>query len=295
MPPGADTNLGIELVFEEPGTYRLYDSSDPDHTKGNFFIVVNPAPTGPLPTTYILDEIRVRDDVWELRMGDTALWGYEAEQRVRTDEVGDIRVFLNAGDKIVFPDGLTGSSGNAATYFVTIDEIGLDAEVPAGADTNLGIELLFEEPGVYRLYDSSDPDHTKGNFFIIVAVPTGLPTTYILDEIRVRDDVWELRMGDTALWGYEAEQRVRTDEVGDIRIALNAGDKIVFPDGLTGSSGNAATYFVTIDEIGLDAEVPPGEDTNLGIELVFEESGVYRLYDSSDPEHTKGNFFIIVQ
>lgn len=43
------------------------------------------------------------------------------------------------------------------------------------------------------------------------------------------------------------------------------------------------------------AEVPPGEDTNLGIELVFEEPGVYRLYDSSDPEHTKGNFFIIVQ
>ena len=52
---------------------------------------------------------------------------------------------------------------------------------------------------------------------------------------------------------------------------------------------------VTIDGVGLDAEVPPGEDTNLGIELVFEEPGVYRLYDSSDPDHTKGNFFIIVQ
>ena len=91
------------------------------------------------------------------------------------------------------------------------------------------------------------------------------------------------------------EQTEMLTRVGDIRIALNAGDKIVFPDGLTGSSGNAATYFVTIDEIGLDAEVPPGEDTNLGIELVFEGPGVYRLYDSSDPEHTKGNIFIIVQ
>ena len=74
---------------------------------------------------------------------------------------------LNAGDKIVFPDGLTGSSGNAATYNVTIDEIGLDEAVGPGEDTNAGIELEFPEPGVFRLYDSTDPDHTKGNFFII--------------------------------------------------------------------------------------------------------------------------------
>ena len=282
-----------KFTFYDEGLYAIRDA----HNHGRAFFAVGDVDlTAYTPVTYILDEIRVRDDVWELRTGTDPLWGYEAEQRVRTDEVGDIRIFLNAGDKIVFPDGLTGSSGNAATYFVTIDEIGLDAEVPPGEDTNPGIELEFPEPGVYRLYDSSDPEHTKGNFFIIVATPpTGQPATYELDEIRVRDDVWELRIGATAYWGYEVEQRVRTDEVGDIRIAINAGDKIVFPDGLTGSSGNAATYFVTIDEIGLDAEVPPGEDTNLGIELVFEEPGVYRLYDSSDPEHTKGNFFIIVQ
>ncbi len=294
--PGADTNAGIELEFPEAGTYRLYDSSDPSHSKGNFFIVVKPAPSGaPLPVTYILDEIKVRDDVWELRTGADPVWGYEAEQRVRTDEVGDIRIFLNAGDKIVFPDGLTASSNNTATYFFTIDELGLNAEAAPGADTNAGIELEFPEPGTYRLYDSSDPDHTKGHFFIYVKDATALPTTYILDEIKVRDDVWELRTGADPVWGYEAEQRVRTDEVGDIRVVINAGDKIVFPDGLTGSSGNSATYNFTIDEIGLDAPVGPGEDTNAGIELEFPEPGVFRLYDSTDPEHTKGNFFIIVQ
>ena len=26
----------------------------------------------------------------------------------------------------------------------------------------------FDDPGVYRVYDSSDPDNTKGDFFIIV-------------------------------------------------------------------------------------------------------------------------------
>ena len=282
-----------KFTFHDEGVYAIKDA----HNHGRAFFAVGDVDlTAYAPVTYELDEIRVRDDVWELRMGTTPLWGYEAEQRVRTDEVGDIRVFLNGGDKIVFPDGLTGSSGNAATYNVTIDEIGLDAEVPPGEDTNLGIELEFPEPGVFRLYDSTDPDHTKGNFFIIVAVPpTGQPATFTLDELRVRDDVWELRIGDTAYWGYEVEQRVRTDEVGDIRIALNAGDKIVLPDGLTGSSGNAATYNVTIDEIGLDVAVAPGEDVSPGIELEFPEPGVFRLYDSTDPDHTKGNFFIIVQ
>ncbi|MCY4581802.1 MAG: hypothetical protein OXE50_03230, partial [Chloroflexi bacterium] len=174
--------------------------------------------------------------------------------------------------------------------------IGLDVAVAPGEDSSPGIELEFPEPGVFRLYDSTDPDHTKGNFFIIVAVPpTGQPATFTLDELRIRDDVWELRMGATAHWGYDVEQRVRTDEVGDIRVAINAGDKIVLPDGLTGSSGNAATYNVTIDEIGLDVAVAPGEDSSPGIELEFPEPGVFRLYDSTDPDHTKGNFFIIVQ
>ena len=282
-----------KFTFYDEGIYAIKDA----HNHGRAFFAVGDVDlTAYTPVTYILDELRVRDDVWELRIGETAYWGYDIEQRVRTDEVGDIRVFLNAGDKIVLPDGLTGSSGNAATYNVTIDEIGLDVEVPPGEDVSPGIELEFPEPGVFRLYDSSDPEYTKGNFFIIVATPpTGQPATFTLDELRVRDDVWELRIGATAYWGYEVEQRVRTDEVGDIRVALNAGDSIVLPDGLTGSSGNAATYNVTIDEIGLDVAVPPGEDVSPGIELEFPEPGVFRLYDSSDPEYTKGNFFIIVQ
>ena len=281
------------FTFHDEGIYAIKDA----HNHGRAFFAVGDVDiTAYTPVTYILDELRVRDDVWELRTGTAPLWGYEAEERVRTDEVGEIRVFLNAGDKIVFPDGLTGSSGNAATYNVTIDEIGLDVAVAPGEDVSPGINLEFPEPGVFRLYDSTDPDHTKGNFFIIVATPpTGQPATFTLDELRVRDDVWELRIGATAYWGFEIEQRVRTDEVGDIRIALNAGDKIAFPDGLTGSSGNAATYNVTIDEIGLDVAVPPGEDVSPGIELEFPEPGVFRLYDSTDPEHTKGNFFIIVQ
>jgi len=51
---------------------------------------------------------------------------------------------------------------------VTIDELGANYEVPVGADTNLGIEFKFDTPGIFRVYDSSDPDNLKGDFFIIV-------------------------------------------------------------------------------------------------------------------------------
>ena len=69
---------------------------------------------------------------------------------------------------MVFPDGLTSGSSSLATYFVTIDELGANYEVPVGADTNLGIEFKFDTPGIFRVYDSSDPDNLKGDFFIIV-------------------------------------------------------------------------------------------------------------------------------
>jgi plastocyanin len=294
LPAGTDSNPGIEFTFSEAGTYAVYDALHPNG-HGDFVIVVNPEPSGaPLPATYILDEIRIRDTAWELRMGSGALWGYEAEARVRSDEVGDIRIFLNMGDKLVFPDGLTSGSSSLATYFVTIDGIDANYEVPIGEDTNPGVEFLFEEAGTYQVYDSSDPTNAKGNFFIYVKDATALPSTYILDEIRVRDDAFELRLGTSAVWGYEAEARVRSDE-GGIRVVLNAGDKIVLPDGITAGGSNETTSFFSVDVLGLDVELPPGTDSNPGIELVFDEAGVYPVYDSSDPTNAKGNFWIIVQ
>lgn len=296
LPPDTDSNPGIELVFDTAGTYKIYDSLHPDGHGGDFLIVVNPEPSGaPLPVTYILDEVRVRDGAFELRMGDSPAWGYAAEERVRSDEVDEIRVFLNMGDKLVLPDGITAGGSNETTSFFSLDVLGLDVELPPDTDSNPGIELLFEEAGSYQIYDSSDPTHAKGGFMIYVKDATALPMTYILDEIRVRDGAFELRLGDAPVWGYEAEARVRSDEVDAVRVVLNAGDKVVLPDGITAGGSNESTNFFSLDVLGLDIELPPDTDSNPGIELVFEEAGVYRLYDSSDPTNAKGDFFFVVQ
>jgi len=295
LPPGTDSNPGIEFTFDKAGTYPIYDSTHPSGHGTDFLIVVNPEPSGaPLPVTYILDEVRVRDGAFELRMGDVALWGYDAGSRVRSDKVDEIRVFLNAGDKLVFPDGITAGGSNDTTNHFSLDVLSLNVELPPGTDSNPGIEFLFEEAGTYQVYDSSDPTNAKGKFVIYVKDATALPATYILDEVRVRDGAFELRMGDVALWGYDAGSRVRSDKVDAIRVVLNAGDKLVFPDGITAGGSNDTTNYFSLDVLSLNVELPPGTDSNPGIEFKFDEAGVYPVYDSSDPTNAKGKFWIIV-
>ena len=105
-------------------------------------------------------------------MGDTAAWGYDAGLRVRTDEVGDITITIALGDTVEFPDGLTGSSSNTETHFVTIDALGIDIEVAIGnRETALGFKITPTEVGTYLLYCSAHPDSHGGNFFIVVTPP----------------------------------------------------------------------------------------------------------------------------
>ena len=299
--PGADTNLGYKITPTEAGTYRAFDAARPD--LGSISIVVEAA-TDPadVPMTYVLDEVRMLDEAIELRMGPTSYWGYDAEARVRTDEVENITITINVGDTLEFPDGFTvgGSANNS--HILTIDDLGISFEIAPGQDTNLGYKITPTEPGTYPLYDAAYPE--LGSIAIVVNVPgVTLPVTYELDEIRVRDTVFELRMGPTTAWGYAADARIRTDdgangirEVDDITITINVGDKLVFPDGLTGSGSATETHFITIVELGIDAEIAPGADTNLGLEMAPTEAGTLRLFCSLHPEpEVHGNFFIVVQ
>ena len=125
------------------------------------------------------------------------------------------------------------------------------------------------------------------------------PVVYTLDEIKVRDTIFEVRMGDTLAWGYgddprsAAADRIRTDEVGDIVITINVGDSLVFPDGLTTSSGNSETHYFTIDALSVDLPAAPNEDIEPGFIIAPAEAGAYRLYCSAHPD-AHGSVFIVV-
>ena len=131
-----------------------------------------------------------------------------------------------------------------------------------------------------------------------VAAPTG--TIYTLDEFKFRDGLMELRMGDTTAWGYSAGETIRSGPRGDdpgrdIVVTISVGDALVFPNGLTSSgSSSTETHFFTIDELGINEAIEPGEDTNFGYVLSPPEPGTYRIYCSAHPD-AHGNVTLIVQ
>ncbi|MCI0778919.1 MAG: hypothetical protein J4N32_02785, partial [Chloroflexi bacterium] len=299
---GGGTVSGWKFTFYDEGVYPIGDA----HEHGKAFILVGDVEIGGyLPVTYLLDEIRVRDTVFELRMGDTIAWGYgddprSAESdRIRTDEVGDIIITINLGDSLVFPDGLTGSNSSNETHFITIDELGINAEIAPGADTNLDLVMQPTETGTFRLYCSAHPDPSvHGNFFIVVNEPPAgapEPVVYTLDQIRLRDAAIELRIGEADALGFPAGERVTSADGNVVTITVNAGDSLVFPSGFTGSSSNTSTHFLTIDELGIDIAVEIGNrETALGFVIELTEPGSYRVYCSAHPDD-HGSFTIVAE
>ena len=299
---GGGTVSGWKFTFYDEGVYVIGDA----HEHGKAFILVGDVEIGGyLPVTYTLDEIRVRDTIFELRMGDTIAWGYgddprSAESdRIRTDEVGDITITINLGDSLVFPDGLTGSGSSTETHFITIDELGINAEIAPGADTNAGLVMQPTETGTFRLYCSAHPDPAvHGNFFIVVNEPPAggpEPVVYTLDQIRLRDAAIELRIGEEDALGFPAGERVTSADGNVVTITINAGDSLVFPAGFTGSGSNTETHYLTIDELGIDIAVEIGNrETALGFIITPAEPGIYRVYCSAHPD-AHGDFTIVAE
>ena len=320
-----------EYKFTEAGEFFITsgDASgdDPPDEHGNAkFVVVDSSGGGggaaAGPVTYTFGDFVLEDGKFELRMGAEAYFGYDAEARIPTIP-GLIEITLGpiqVGDTISFARCRQSGSRSSVTHHFTVEALGIDynlddgrfgADPPGGAvgdsdDPTNNCELTFDAPGEYLITDSTDPDG-HGVATIIVegeAMSTAAePVVYTLDEIRVRDAVFELRMGDTIAWGYgeggtgAAADRIRTDELGgDIVITLNVGDSLVFPDGLTSSGSNTEAHAVTIDELGIDVAIPLGEDVEPGFTITVTEAGTFRLYCSVHPDETAhgGSILLVV-
>ncbi|MCH7482567.1 MAG: hypothetical protein IIC31_07040 [Chloroflexi bacterium] len=305
--PGESTDPGYTIAPTEPGTYRIYCSAHPDD-HGKVTLVVNAVSVGggPAPVVYTLDKIRIRDGLFDVRMGDTTAWGYDAGSRNESGPYegnpgADVFLVINLGDSIVFEDGIDGSNGNAETHFFTVDELGIDIELAPGTSTDPGFTLAPTEAGTYKLYCSAHPDDHGLVFLVVVdqAAAPASPATYTLDMIRIRDGLFDVRMGETAYWGYDAGMRVESGPYEgksgqDVFMTINVGDSIVFETSVNGSNGNVDTHFLTIDGLGIDLEFPPGTATDPGYTLAPTEAGTYRIYCSAHPDD-HGNVFLIVQ
>ncbi len=150
-----------------------------------------PATATPTPTpeprlaqeadgTYVLREFVVEDGKFELRMGRTAYWGYQAGQRPWTVRglvevvIGPIQV----GETVSFSSCRQSAGRSTEAHHMTVEGIGVDynlddtygtggAAVGDSGDPANNCEFTFTEPGEYLIDDSTDPgEHGVAKFIV---------------------------------------------------------------------------------------------------------------------------------
>ena len=133
--------------------------------------------------TYVLGEFILTDGHFELRMGGTAYWGYQAEQRISTIP-GLIEIVMGpiqVGETLSFARCRQTGSRSSKTHHMTIEALGIDhnlddgrfgADPAGGAVGDLGdptnnCAFTFTAPGEYIIDDATDPgQHGVAKFVV---------------------------------------------------------------------------------------------------------------------------------
>ncbi len=113
-------------------------------------------------------------------------------------------------------------------------------------------------------------------------VVEGAGTIYKLDRFQVEDNLFQLRIGGTAYWGYDAEARIDATEGDGIVMTIKLGDTLRFDRLGTSSSRTTVDHRLTITELGIDLEVGPGFRLEPW-ELTPDKVGEFVIDDPTDP------------
>ncbi len=158
----------VVILFDQPGTFFVDDSSDPGE-HGKFEILVNPA--GPVPTTFDILEIVMEDNNIELRMGPEPYWGYAANDRLSSRQ-SDLLITAKVGDTLQIGAVRTSEDRSTKDHFMTIEAFGVNIPTTGRLSTREDpdqepVVILFDKAGTFSIDDSSDPGE-HGKFVIIV-------------------------------------------------------------------------------------------------------------------------------
>ena len=179
-------NAKVTYLAPHSGTYIVAVSDTPGAAIGSYYLSVSEAPDGAEPTmivpestiaeatTYVLRQFIVEEGKFELRMGSTAYWGYEAQQRIPTipDLIEIVMGPIKVGDTVSFSRCYQSGARSTQAHHMTIERLGIDfnlddgrwgSELPGGHvgvldDPANNCEFTFTEPGEYLITDSLHPD-----------------------------------------------------------------------------------------------------------------------------------------
>ena len=245
-------------------------------------------------TVFNVARIRIEDGFFQLRVGSTPLFGYEADSRIDSN-VGDGWVMTIAlGDSIVINERL--ENRGSVDHHLTIADLGIDVTLTPDQRITDGFVIKPDRVGEFVINDSSDPDG-HGKALLVVTEATGGAggagaTTYAVDTWVVEDGRFQLRMGPQPYWGYEADARPYADEVGGIVMTVKVGDTIIFETLRQSGSRSTVPHFFTIEAMGIDIALADGNIEPF--ELTFDTAGEFIIDDSSDPG-SHGDAKIVVE
>ena len=144
--------------------------------------------------------------------------------------------------------------------------------------------LLASTPWVVCGLDRTNEWCEAAEETALVPVPVveGAGTIYSLDRFQVEDNLFQLRIGGTAYWGYDADARINATEGDGIVMTVKLGDTLKFDRLGTSSSRTTVDHRLTIAGLGIDIEVGPGVRIEPW-ELKPDKVGEFVIDDSTDP------------
>lgn len=123
---------------------------------------------------------------------------------------------IQVGDTISFAMCRQSGSRSTRAHHMTIEALDIDYNLydgPVGRllDPANNCEFTFDAPGEYIIDDDLHRGaHGVAKFVVVDDANADGPTTYVLGAFVVQDGSFELRMGETAYFGYDAQQRIPT-------------------------------------------------------------------------------------
>ena len=244
------------------------------------------------PTTYELDRLAVEDGLYQLRMGETTAWGYNAGDRISSNVGDGIKITVNLGDTLFFSRLSASTSRSSKPHSFVNEELGLNVTLNPG-DRREPFKFKITAPGIHVIDDPAEPG-AKGTF-VIEALGEGLagPAVYALDQLVLEDCAYHLRMGDTTAWGYNAGDQIDSNVGTGIKITVIAGDTLSFGAVRASSERSSKPQSIANRGLELNLTLTPGERVE-PFEIELNTPGTFVIDDPADPG-VKGAFVIVVQ
>ena len=286
LAPG-DVFRGFSRELGTAGDFKVTDPFSEE--QGQFTIVVVGVEVRP-PQVFEIDQIVLRDGLFEIRVGAEGRWGYPADARPLSTDPGGVVMKFIVGDTLkVGTVRISGSASTTAHGFAS-EELGFEEIFELGAEERT-FEYTFTQAGEYVITDPHGDDH--GLWTIVVKEGAGVPApvTYTIDDFVLEDGNWELRVGPDAKWDYAPDARIQSSDPGGIVMTFNVGDTLAITELRSSGSRSTIDHGFSIPGLGVEEVRAPGDGAPL--EITFSEAGEFQIVDQFGDDH--GSAIIIVK